>query len=212
MGSNSNMPLLRHSNTPLRSRPRVAVLNLPNFLTLIRILTIPFFLVSLAYHRYSEALIIFIVGAVTDGLDGLAARCLHQETRLGAYLDPVADKLLVFSSYVMLGSIEAIPMWLVVIVVTRDVFILLGFGIIFYQIGEKFEARPTLIGKGSTMLQLATLAAALTSLHDPKLLPGLALDALIAVTAAATVLSGIQYLYRGFVWLQNRTPLTPSNR
>jgi hypothetical protein len=62
------------------------------------------------------------------------------------------------------------------------------------------------------MLQLATLAAALISLHDPKLLPALALDTLIAATAAATVLSGIQYLYRGFVWLQNRTPSSPSDR
>jgi len=188
------------------------VLNLPNFLTLIRILTIPFFLVYLAYHRYSAALLIFIVGAVTDFLDGVAARWLRQETRLGAYLDPVADKLLVFSSYVMLGAIEAIPMWLVVIVVTRDVFILLGIGIIFCQIEEKFEAKPTLIGKGSTMLQLTTLAAALTALHDPVLLPQLALDGLIAATALTTMLSGVQYLYRGFVWLQNRTPLTPSNR
>jgi cardiolipin synthase len=211
LGSNPNTPLLRHSNTPFRSRPRVVMLNLPNFLTLIRILTIPFFLAYLAYHRYSEALVIFIFGAVTDFLDGLAARWLHQETRLGAYLDPVADKLLVFSSYVMLGSIGAIPMWLVVIVVMRDIFILLGFGIIFYQIEEKFVARPTLIGKGSTMLQLATLAAALISLHDPTLLPALTLDSLIVTTAAATMLSGIQYLYRGFVWLQNRSPLTPSD-
>jgi cardiolipin synthase len=182
------------------------VLNLPNFLTLIRILTIPFFLGYLAYHRYTEALIIFMFGAVTDLLDGLAARWLHQETRLGAYLDPVADKLLVFSSYVMLGSIEAIPMWLVVVVVMRDVFILLGCAIIFYQIGEKFAVQPTLIGKGSTMLQLATLAAALISLHDPALLPALVLVILIGGTAAATILSGVQYLYRGFIWLQNRTP------
>ena len=186
------------------------MLNLPNFLTLVRILTIPFFLAYLAYQRYTEALIIFMFGAITDLLDGLAARWLRQETRLGAYLDPVADKLLVFSSYVMLGSIEAIPIWLVVTVVMRDVFILLGWAIIFYQIGERFEVRPTLIGKGSTMLQLATLAAALISLHDPSLLPALVLNGLIAATAAATMLSGIQYLYRGFIWLQNRTPLTPS--
>jgi cardiolipin synthase len=186
------------------------VLNLPNFLTLIRILTIPFFLASLAYHLYTEALIIFVFGAVTDGLDGLAARWLHQETRLGSYLDPVADKLLVFSSYVMLGTIDVIPIWLVVMVVMRDVLILLGCAIIFYQIDEKFEARPTLIGKGSTLLQLATLAAALTSLHNSALLPALVLNILIAATAIATMLSGVQYLYRGLVWMQNRAPLTPS--
>jgi cardiolipin synthase (CMP-forming) len=190
-------------------RPRVPMLNLPNFLTLIRILTIPFFLVYLAYHRYSVALVIFIFGGFTDFLDGLTARWMHQETRLGAYLDPVADKLLVFSSYVMLGSIDALPLWLVVIVVIRDVFILLGFGIIYYVRQEKFEARPTVAGKCSTLFQLLTLAVALISLHAPTLLPALVLDILIGATAAATILSGIQYLYRGLVLLQNRTPLTP---
>ena len=180
------------------------MLNLPNFLTLVRILTIPFFLIALAYQLYWEALLIFALGGITDFLDGLAARWMGQETRLGAYLDPVADKLLVFSSYVMLGAIEAMPPWLVVIVVMRDVFILLGCGIIYYLTEEKFEARPTLIDKSSTLLQLITLAVALASLHDSTLIPRVILDALIAVTAAATMLSGLQYLYRGFLWLQNR--------
>jgi cardiolipin synthase len=182
------------------------MLNLPNFLTLVRILTIPFFLIALAYHLYWGALLIFAFGGITDFLDGLIARWMRQETRLGAYLDPVADKLLVFSSYVMLGSIDALPPWLVVIVVMRDVFILLGFGIIYYLTEEKFEARPTVIGKSSTLLQLITLAVALTALHDSALIPRVILDTLIATTAAATMLSGLQYLYRGFVWLQNRTP------
>lgn len=186
------------------------MLNLPNFLTLIRILTIPFFLGYLVYHRYGVALLIFFLGALTDLLDGLAARWLHQETRLGAYLDPVADKLLVFASYVMLGAIDAIPLWLVVIVVMRDVFILLGFAIVLYQIGERLEARPTLMGKSSTGLQLATLTAALISLHDPSLLSVRVLNGLIVATATVTVLSGVQYLYRGFVWLQNRPPLPTS--
>ena len=189
----------------------IAMLNLPNFLTLFRILTIPFFLIALAYHLYWEALLIFALGGITDFLDGLAARWMGQETRLGAYLDPVADKLLVFSSYVMLGSIEAMPPWLVVIVVMRDVFILLGFGIIYYLTEEKFDARPTLIGKSSTLLQLITLAVALASLHDSTLIPQVILDALIAATAATTMLSGMQYLYRGFLWLQNRTPPGASN-
>ena len=187
------------------------MLNLPNFLTLIRILTIPFFLIALAYRRYWEALLIFGLGGFTDFLDGFAARWMKQETRLGAYLDPVADKLLVFSSYVMLGSIKALPPWFVVIVVMRDIFIVLGFGIIYYLTEEKLEARPTYIGKSSTLLQLITLAVALATLHEP-LIPRLILDSLILVTAAATMLSGLQYLYRGFVWLQNQPPANPSNR
>jgi phosphatidylglycerophosphate synthase len=102
------------------------------------------------------------------------------------------------------------PTWLVVMVVARDVFILLGFVVIFYQIGERLKAEPTVIGKCSTMLQLVTLAAALTSLHNPRWVPPLFLSILITGTAAATMISGVQYLYRGFVWLQDRTPLTPS--
>jgi cardiolipin synthase (CMP-forming) len=187
------------------------MLNLPNFLTLIRILTIPFFLIALAYQRYWDALLIFGFGGFTDFLDGFAARWMRQETRLGAYLDPVADKLLVFSSYVMLGSINALPPWFVVIVVMRDIFIVLGFGIIYYLTEEKLEARPTYIGKSSTLLQLITLAVALATLHEP-LIPRVILEGLILVTAAATMLSGLQYLYRGFVWLQNQPPENSSNR
>jgi cardiolipin synthase len=112
----------------------------------------------------------------------------------------------------MLGSIEALPAWLVVIVVMRDVFILFGFAIIYYVMEEKFEARPTSIGKSSTLLQLITLAVALTSLHNIASIPRIVLDALIAATAAATMLSGLQYLYRGFLWLQNRTPPGSASR
>jgi cardiolipin synthase len=182
------------------------MLNLPNFLTLIRILTIPFFLVYLAYHRYGEAFIIFVIGGVTDFLDGLAARLMKQQTALGAYLDPVADKLLVFSSYVMLGLIDAIPTWLAVVVVSRDILILLGCGIVYLLVEEKFQVKPSFIGKSSTMLQLLTLGVALALLHDETLLDPLVIDLLVAATAIATVLSGLQYLYRGLMWLQNRAP------
>jgi cardiolipin synthase len=187
------------------------MLNLPNFLTLVRIVTIPFFLIALAYQRYWEALLIFGIGGFTDFLDGFVARWMRQETRLGAYLDPVADKLLVFSSYVMLGSIDALPPWLVVIVVMRDVFIVLGFGIIYYLTEQKLEARPSAVGKASTLLQLSTLAVALAALHNPLLIPKIAYNSLIWVTAVTTTLSGLQYLYRGFLWLQNRPPPKPSN-
>jgi cardiolipin synthase len=180
------------------------MLNLPNFLTLIRILTIPFFLVYLAYHRYWEALIIFIIGGVTDFLDGLAARLMKQETALGAYLDPVADKLLVFSSFLMLGLIDAIPTWLAVVVITRDILLLLGYGIVYLLVEERLEIRPSLIGKSSTMLQLITLGVALALLHDPEMLADWVFTTLIAVTAIASVVSGLHYLYRGLMWLQSR--------
>lgn len=182
------------------------MLNLPNFLTLIRILSIPFFLVYLSYHRYLEALIIFIIGGITDFLDGLAARLMKQQTPLGAYLDPIADKLLVITSFVVLGLIGGIPMWLAIIVVSRDVLIITGYGIMVFLTDERPEVKPSLIGKFSTLLQLFTLGVALALLHNPDLMNPLMRDIFIGSTAVLTVLSGVQYIYRGFLWLQNKAP------
>jgi cardiolipin synthase len=186
------------------------MLNLANCLTLFRILTIPIFLEFLAYHFYWEALLVFAIGGFTDFLDGYVARRMNQQTALGAYLDPVADKLLVITSFVMLGSIGGIPIWLTVIVVARDILIVLGYAIIYILVDERLQVRPSLIGKWSTTLQLLTLALALLMLHDPRLISGWVLDVFVAASALATVVSGFQYLYRGLVWLQNRaSSITP---
>jgi cardiolipin synthase len=186
------------------------MLNLPNFLTLIRIVTIPFFLVYLSYHRYLEAFIIFIIGGVTDFLDGLVARWMNQQTALGAYLDPIADKLLVITSFIMLGLIGGIPEWLTVVVVSRDILILIGYGMIYFLVEERLPVRPSIIGKCSTMLQLVTLGAALALLHDGSILDRRLWNLLVAATALTTVASGLQYLYRGLLWLQQRAPKLPA--
>lgn len=186
------------------------MLNLPNTLTLIRILTIPLFLECLAYHLYWEALVVFAIGGITDFFDGLTARWLNQQTALGAYLDPVADKLLVISSYVMLGLIDGLPMWLTVVVVVRDALIVVGYGAIYILVEEKMAVRPSWIGKWSTTFQLFTLAVALVNLHDGALLHPAILPVFIGFSAAATVASGLQYIYRGLIWLQARAPsITP---
>ena len=187
-----------------------SMLNLPNVLTLIRILTVPIFLEFLAYHRYWEALVVFAIGGITDFFDGLTARWLNQQTALGAYLDPVADKLLVISSFIMLGLIDGIPMWLTVVVVVRDILIVVGYGAIYLLVEEKMAVRPSRIGKWSTSFQLLTLAVVLVMLHDGNLLHPYVLTVFIALSASATVASGLQYLYRGLIWLQNRAPsITP---
>jgi len=186
------------------------MLNLPNCLTLFRILTIPVFLELLAYHFFWEALLVFAIGGFTYFLDGFVARRMNQQTAVGAYLDPVADKLLIVTSFIMLGSMGGIPVWLAVIVVARDILILLGYGIISVLVEERLQVRPSLIGKWSTMLQLLTLAIALFMLHDARLISERVLDFFIAATALATIVSGCQYLYRGLVWLQNRaSSITP---
>lgn len=180
------------------------MLNLANCLTLFRILTIPVFLEFLVYHFYWEALLVFALGGFTDFFDGYVARRMNQQTALGAYLDPVADKLLVVTSFVMLGLIGGLPVWLSVLVVVRDILIIIGYGIIYVLVEERLQVRPSWIGKWSTTLQLLTLGVALLMLHDPRLISPRVLDVFVLATALATVASGSQYLYRGFVWLQNR--------
>lgn len=182
------------------------MLNLPNSLTLIRILAIPIFLSLLSSRLYLEALIVFIIGGLTDALDGAVARMMSQQTWLGAYLDPVADKLLVMSSFVMLGLIGAIPPWFGVLIVSRDVIILLGYTAIYLLVTERVEVRPSLIGKLNTLFQLFTVGVVLALLHAPDFLPPVVKDALILVTTATTVVSGLHYIYRGLVWLQNQAP------
>jgi cardiolipin synthase len=180
------------------------MLNLPNFLTLIRIIAIPVFLVLLASHLYFDALLVFVLGGLTDALDGFLARRMNQKTSLGAVLDPIADKLLLMSSFIMLGMMGALPLWLVVLVVSRDAVILIGYVTISFLAGAAPEVQPTLSGKLSTAFQLLTIGVVLAMLADSRLLEPWMDDALIYITAAVTVISGVQYLYRGLLWLQNR--------
>ena len=187
------------------------MLNLPNTITLLRILTVPVFLECLAYHLYLEALVVFAISGFSDFLDGLLARWMNQQTSLGAYLDPVADKLLVVSSFIMLGSIDGLPVWLTVVVVARDAIIVIGFSVIYFLVEERWQARPSRIGKWSTTFQLLTLAVALARLHDPKMFSAEIFNLFIVVTALLTVLSGCQYLYRGLVWLQEKLPSGPGS-
>ncbi len=160
----------------------------------------------MAYHHFWEALIVFAIGGFTDFLDGLAARWMNQQTALGAYLDPVADKLLVITSFIMLGAIDGIPAWLAVVVVARDILILVGYVMVYVLVEERLEVKPSRIGKWSTTFQLLTLAVALSLLHDPKLFSARILDVFIVPHCFDHRCVGSQYLYRGLVWLQNRAP------
>ena len=182
------------------------MLNFPNFLTLIRIATIPFFLILLYMRSYTWALIIFVVGAVTDALDGPVARWTNQKTSLGAYLDPVADKLLILSSLVVLSHLGAVPGWLTLVVVSREFIITLGYGVTYFLTDERMEVQPSFIGKLNTFLLLLLVTVVLISLYDPTAVPGGVPYYLSLITGGTTVVSGLQYVYRGLVWLQGRAP------
>lgn len=185
------------------------MLNLPNYLTFIRIASIPFFLVLLFSRLYDYALLVFLIGGITDALDGPVARFTNQRTRLGAYLDPLADKLLIISSLVVLTLIDSVPAWLTILVLSRDVIVTLGYGAIYFVVEERMEIQPSTLGKINTFLLLLTITIVLVSLYDPNMIPPPLPSYLFLLSAVTTIISGLQYVYRGLVWFQERVPSLP---
>ena len=181
-----------------------SVLNLPNCITLLRIGAIPIFLILLVDERYTEALIVFILAGITDSLDGLLARWLDARTTLGAFIDPLADKLLLVSSFIILAFLGFIPRWLAVLVITRDVIILIGYSVLFFVTGHSIEVRPTLIGKASTFFQLVTVSMALVALHNPNWHFPLLWHTTLVLAGASVTISGLQYLSRAFKWFNEQ--------
>jgi cardiolipin synthase (CMP-forming) len=186
----------------------LTVLNIPNFLTLLRIVAIPCFLILLEDFRYGWALMVFVGAGITDGLDGAIARLTHTKTTLGAYLDPAADKLLLVSAFIALGFMHVVPRWLAVVVIMRDAIIVLGYFLLFMMTQSAMEVRPSVSGKASTALQLSSVALVLVSLARPGVMPPTLTDAVFYMTGTVTAGAGLQYMYRGLEWLQGR--LTPA--
>ena len=169
-------------------------MNLPNSLTVFRILLIPFFLGFLIYGRYGQALLALIVAGVTDILDGVIARMANQRTQLGAYLDPFADKLLLTSAFVTLAILHLVPVWVVIIVLGRDLIIVTG-TLLLYITQTPIHVIPTVLGKATTLTQLLYLALVLLLSYlqaDTEILMPLVIAMLIL-----TVISGLQYVFRG---------------
>jgi cardiolipin synthase len=171
------------------------MLNLPNLLSIGRILCAPLFIILLLNQLYGWALLTFVVAALTDAADGLLARLLKQRTVLGTYLDPAADKLLNASSYITLAILNLLPSWLAVIVVSRDVIICLGLMILFWT-SHPLEIRPSIASKLTTGFQFCTIVFALWAAYGAPA-PNLLMFFLKWGTAIGTVVSGLQYIGRG---------------
>jgi cardiolipin synthase len=180
----------------------LTVLNIPNTLTLLRIVAIPCFLILLEDHRYPEALAVFVAAGLTDGLDGAIARLTHTKTRLGAFLDPAADKALLVSSFIALGFMHEVPRWLVVVVISRDVMLVCGYFMLFMLTGEAMEVRPSVWGKLSTLLQLCAVSIVLVALVRPGVVAPVIEQGLFSLSGLVTAIAGLQYMWRGLVWLQ----------
>ncbi len=180
------------------------MLNLPNLLTLVRILTIPGFLILLTSGRPGEALVLFVLGGITDALDGAIARLTDSKTELGAVLDPLADKLLLLSSFCVLALLGAVPNWLTVLVIIRDVILLAGYFTLFVVSGERIAVRPSVIGKATTFFQLASVTIVLVGFVWPSASPASVRTTLFVLAGTATTVSWLQYMWRGLTWLQQR--------
>ena len=174
--------------------------NIPNLLTVGRILLTPLFVIFLIRGLYVPALFVFTIAAVSDGLDGFIARVFNQRTPLGAYLDPIADKLLLSSAFVSLAALELIPAWLTVIVISRDVIIFMGIAVLTLS-AKTVAMSPSLLSKCTTLVQLTTVFAVLIESNIAGF--GHMEHILFWTAAGLTILSGLHYIYIGLNILQD---------
>jgi len=173
-------------------------MNLPNLLTLTRVLLIPVFVILILNKSFGWAIITFGIAGITDGIDGLIARLTHQRTELGAYFDPIADKLLLTSAFIILAISDSVPAWLTVIVITRDMVILIGILVMFLT-NYRPKIKPSILSKLTTVFQILTILVVLIDAHYAmiRLIPAIVPAIAIFVTAVFTVLSGFHYIYVG---------------
>jgi cardiolipin synthase len=185
--------------SPRRQRLPKLTINIPNILTVLRILVTPLFVIFLIRNQHGYALLVFVCAGMSDGLDGLIARWLNQRSDLGAVLDPIADKLLLTAAYITLGILRDIPGWLAVLVISRDVLIVTGIAVLTFA-DIHFDIRPSLISKWTTVFQILMVGV---SLLDLGFSGAQTLQLVLGwVTAAMTVLSGLHYTYLGLNILQ----------
>ena len=186
----------------MKARKRVAdhenfgpsMMNLPNFFSIVRIVLIIPFTFLLIHKQFGWAFTIFLLASASDVLDGLLARMLRQRTPLGAFLDPAADKMLIVTAFLTLAFLKLLPVWLVVVVMGRDLMICLGL-FILSRASISVEIKPSFAGKITTALQLS---AVILTLLVASGFPLTFLKHWVFLGAAtATVVSGIQYFSKG---------------
>ena len=169
-------------------------MTIPNLITAFRIILAPVFVIYLINDRLNSALAIFLICMISDGIDGMVARLFNQKSRLGAYLDPLADKTLLVTAFVLLGMRGYLPSWLTVTAIARDVMILLGV-LVFHLNRLEIRIRPSAVSKINTCFQFITLSMVL--LKGFVLLPSAIYEALYYITAALTIISGLHYMQYG---------------
>jgi len=166
----------------------------PNQITFLRLGFLPFILILIDYEHYRWALLVLVIAGLSDGIDGLLARRLNQRSSLGAYLDPIADKLLLSSSFVILAFKKKIAWWLTIMVLSRDV-LLLTVAIVIILIAGYRAFPPSILGKFTTAFQIILVFAIVLAEAYPDLQLASANRALIYLVAALTTVSGFHYSF-----------------
>jgi cardiolipin synthase len=169
-------------------------MTIPNLITALRIILAPVFVIYLINDRLNAALVVFLICMISDGIDGMVARLFNQKSRLGSYLDPLADKTLLVTAFVLLAVRGYLPSWLTVAAIARDVMILLGV-LVFHLNRLEIKIRPSAVSKINTCFQFITLSMVL--LKGCILLPSVVYEALYYVTAVFTIGSGLHYMQYG---------------
>ena len=170
-------------------------MNVPNALTITRIVIIPILITTIIYNQYLYALFLFVVAAATDMLDGLFARLTNQKTALGTFLDPLADKFLLVSSFILFSVYGWIPKWFAITVISRDIIVVIGCSLL-YLITNTLRIEPVFLGKAAIASQFFILSFVLLKINVITLPP--VHHIFFILSATLTALSGLHYIYKGF--------------
>jgi len=189
-------------STERRERIRASVedklrpLTLPNFLTLLRIAIVPFFVLAVFAHEFKLAVWIFVISGFTDVLDGWIARTFNLESRIGALLDPLADKVLLTAAYISLavphGQAVVIPLWLAILTLFRD-FVIMLMAFVFYMFEGVRSFPPNRAGKLTTVMHVVTVSVVLMANVVP--IPNIVLQTCFYVSFVMVIASGFSYIY-----------------
>jgi len=170
-------------------------MTVPNMITTLRIILTPIFVIYIINDELITGLVILIITGLSDGIDGLVARLFNQKSKLGAYLDPLADKIILISAFVALSIRDFLPSWLTVMVISRDILILMGVFILFLN-GMKVDIRPAVSSKITTCLQFLTVILVLAKDYFSTLEKYYPF--LFYLTALFTIISFLQYMHQWF--------------
>lgn len=171
---------------------KARIWTVPNQITFLRLGFLPFFLILILYEKYQWALLVLFVSAASDALDGLLARSLDQKSALGAYLDPIADKLLLSSSFIVLAMEKQIGWWLTILVISRDVLLLVvAAAILIIQGYRPFP--PSLLGKATTFFEIAVVFFTVYGAAYPNERVSVLLHYLAYAVSAFVIISGFHY-------------------